>query len=236
MANRFIEVCCGDMAGVISARDGGARRLELCTGIALGGITPSAGLIAGAVRERGEMQVNVLIRPRQGDFCYTTRELSVMEADIETAKAAGADGVVIGALTPAGEVDIPAMRCLLAHCDGLSVTFHRAFDVVASPSDALEQIIDLGIDRLLTSGCRATALEGVDLIAKLQEQARGRIIIMPGAGITPANIAEIERRSGCSEFHSTSTDKSQPAPPDSPLFGPTHRPVSAATVHALVTV
>lgn len=234
MKSRRIEVCCTSMADVISARDGGAVRVELCSAIEVGGLTPSAGLIVGAVRERGMMRINVLIRPRGGDFIYTTRELAVMEADIEAAKAAGADGVVIGALTPDGAVDMTAMRRLLAHCQGMDVTFHRAFDDCADPRLALEQVIELGIPRLLTSGCRPTAPEGARIIAGLIRQAAGRIVIMPGSGVTPADITELEAITGATEFHSTATDKTIPLPCHSPLFGTASRPSSPSIVSLLV--
>lgn len=234
MGTRQIEVCCTSMADVIAARDGGAVRVELCSGIEVGGLTPSAGLVVGAVREKGMMRVNVLIRPRAGDFVYSTRELAVMEADIEAAKAAGADGVVTGALTPRGDVDIAAMHRLLKHCKGLDVTFHRAFDECRDPASSLEQIIGLGIPRLLTSGTEATAAEGADIIAALVRQAAGRIAIMPGSGINPQNIAQVEALTGAPEYHSTCTDKSRPLPCASRLFGTAPRPTSAEIVSRIV--
>lgn len=229
-----LEVCCGSMADVIAARDGGAYRVELCSAISEGGLTPSAGLIVGAVRERGIMRINVLIRPRSGNFVYTTRELAVMEADIEAVRAAGADGVVIGALTPDGNVDEEAMKRLLAHCEGLDVTFHRAFDEVSDPQKALEQIIRLGIPRILSSGCRPTAFEGKALLAELVNQAAGRIVIMPGAGINPDNIREIADVTGAKEFHSTCNDKCLPLPCGSEMFGFGPRPSSAKIVEKII--
>ena len=234
MRTRQVEVCCTSMADVIAARDGGAVRVELCSGIEVGGLTPSAGLIVGAVREKGMMRVNVLIRPRGGDFVYSTRELAVMEADIEAAKAAGADGVVTGALTPRGDIDIAAMRRLLKHCEGLDITFHRAFDECRDPASALEEIIELGIPRLLTSGTKATAAEGTDIIAALVRQANGRIAVMPGSGINPQNIAQVETLTGAPEYHSTCTDKATPPPCASPLFGTAPRPTSAEIVSRIV--
>lgn len=222
------------MADVIAARDGGASRVELCSGISTGGLTPSAGLIVGAVREKGEMRINVLIRPRPGHFVYTTRELAVMEADIEAAKAAGADGVVIGALTADGQVDMVAMRRLLSHCQGLDVTFHRAFDECEDPLRALEQIEELGIRRLLTSGCRPTAYEGRGLIGELVRHASQEFVVMPGSGINSGNIAEIEAATGAREFHSTSTDKSVAPPCASDMFGTADYPTSARVVSELV--
>lgn len=231
---RIIEICCTSIEDVIAARKGGATRIELCQGISAGGLTPSLALTRAAIRERGHMAVNVLIRPREGDFVYTQSELDTIQEDITAAKEAGADGVVIGALTPDGDIDIEAMKQLLMHCEGMSVTFHRAFDVVRDHSLALEQIINLGIDRILTSGAEPSAPQGADLIADLVRQARNRIIIMPGAGISPANITDLQNKTQAVEFHSTATDKSTPPPADSPLFGPKPRPTSANIVKALL--
>lgn len=230
---RRIEVCCGCMEDVIAARDGGAVRVELCSALGVGGVTPSAGLIVGAVRERGDMKIHVLIRPREGDFVYTSREVAVMEADIEAAKTAGADGVAIGALKADGTVDEEAMRRLLGHCAGISVTFHRAFDECADPLATLETLIGYGVDRVLTSGCRESAAEGAEFIRRLVDAAAGRIIIMPGAGISPANIAWIEQMTGAPEFHGTASDKHEPQRA-SRLFGLTPRHTSDAIVRQLV--
>lgn len=233
---RKIEVCCNSVDDVFAARAAGAIRVELCTAIESGGLTPSAGLIAEAVKESHDIAVNVLIRPRGGDFVYSEHELTVMEADIDMARRAGAQGVVIGVLTARGEIDIHAMKRLLDRCGGLDVTFHRAFDVCSDPFASLEQIIDLGIPRLLTSGCRPSAMQGVNVIKRLIDQAARRISIMPGAGITPSNISEIEAITGAEEFHSTCTDKSIAAPHDTPLFGAASRTVSASIVRALVNI
>lgn len=231
--NKVIEICCTSIDDVIAARDGGAARIELCQGISAGGLTPSPALTAAAIRERGHLKINILIRPREGNFVYSRRELAVMEADIVAAREAGADGVVIGVLTPENEIDIPAMKRLLSHCESLNVTFHRAFDVVKNHSLALEQIINLGIDRILTSGGAAAAPSGAELIANLIKQANGRIIIMPGAGISPQNIHMLQQTTKATEFHSTATDKSLPPPTDSPLFGPAPRPTSLEIVKTL---
>lgn len=222
------------MADVITVRDNGAFRVELCSAIGVGGLTPSAAMIAGAVRECGSMRVHVLIRPRGGDFVYTSRELAVMEADIEAAHAAGAHGVVIGALTRNGSVDTVAMQRLLGHCRDLDVTFHRAFDEVADPFSALADIADLGIRRILTSGMEATAMEGSRTIARLVEAAPKGFVIMPGSGVTPSNIAELEAVTGAVEFHSTCTDKSAGYPCQSRLFSHADRPVSPEIVRTLV--
>ncbi len=230
---RKIEICCGSVDDVVAARVGGASRIELCSALDLGGVTPSAGLIVGAIREKGEMNVNVLIRPRQGDLIYTPHEVSVMEADIAAAREAGADGVVIGALLPDGSMDMATVSRLVRAAKGMDITFHRAFDECAAPFAALEQLVDLGIPRLLTSGMAASAQEGLPLISKLVRQAAGRISIMPGAGINPSNIREIAAESGATEFHSTASDKEETLRV-SRLFGPLPRATKTETVRALV--
>lgn len=230
---RKIEICCGSVEDVVAARTGGASRIELCSALDLGGVTPSAGLIVGAIREKGDMDVNVLIRPRQGDFLYTAYEISVMEADIAAAREAGADGVVIGALRADKTPDIAAIRRLIKAAEGMDITFHRAFDECADPFSALEQLADLGIPRLLTSGLAASAQEGLPLISRLVEQSAGRVSIMPGAGINPGNIKDIANESGATEFHSTASDKSA-TPRESLLFGPLPHATKTEIVRALV--
>ena len=153
------EICVDSIAGVRAAKQAGARRVELCADLLEGGITPSLGVIRQARKVSG-IDLNVMIRPRGGDFLFNEDEFATMRADIETAKAEGANGVVIGLLTAAGEVDIARTRELAALARPLSVTFHRAFDVAAEPFRALETLIELGVDRVLTSGQEPTVLEG----------------------------------------------------------------------------
>lgn len=200
---RKIEVCCSSLKEVLEAERAGAFRVELCGAIALGGITPSFGVIRSVVEAVKTIKVNVLIRVREGGFCYTDEEVEAMCRDIEFCREVGVDGVVIGALTTEGEIDIVACRKMMAAAKGMSVTFHRAFDVCRNGEKALEDIISLGCDRLLTSGMEQDAEQGATYIAKLVEQAAGRIIIMPGAGIRPSNIAMIEKITAATEFHST---------------------------------
>ena len=202
--NRLLEVCAADIESAIAAVDGGAQRIELCSALSADGVTPSGALIAAA-RALPGIKLHVLIRPREGNFVYTPSEEAVMMADIGLAAGLGADGVVIGALTPEGEIDIPLCMRLVAKAtgSGMQVTFHRAFDRCIDPFNALEQIIAMGCTRLLTSGQAPTALEGVEMIAKLQKQAGSRLIIMPGAGVNPTNAAEILKATGCSEIHSS---------------------------------
>ena len=194
------EICANSVASCIAAQEGGADRVELCAGIPEGGTTPSYGMIRSA-RESISIALNVIIRPRGGDFLYSKEELNEMLYDIKVAKELGADGLVFGCLRPDGSVDMEAMKPLMEAAGNTPVTFHRAFDHSADPFKALEDIIELGCARILTSGCQPTALEGAPLLAQLVEKAGDRLIIMPGCGIKENNIAEIARLSGAREFH-----------------------------------
>ena len=202
-AMRIIEVCCSSLSEAREAAAGGARRIELCAAITCGGVTPSHGVIK-AIAEAGlDIDINVLIRPREGGFCYSDDEVATMCRDIAFCRSVGVHGVVIGALTAEGDIDIEACRRMKEAAGELSVTFHRAFDVCRNPKEALEQIISLGCDRLLSSGQTPSAEAGAELLSELVEQAADRIIIMPGAGINPQNIALIEQKTAATEFHST---------------------------------
>ena len=194
------EICANSVASCIAAQEGGADRVELCAGIPEGGTTPSFGMIRNA-RECISIALNVIIRPRGGDVLYSETELREMVYDIQAAKELGADGLVFGCLRPDGSVDMEAMSVLMEAAGDTPVTFHRAFDHTSDPLKALEDIISLGCVRILTSGCRPTALEGADMLAQLVEKAADRIIIMPGCGVREGNIAEIARLSGAREFH-----------------------------------
>ena len=174
--------------------------MELCAGIPEGGTTPSYGMIRNA-RENISIALNVIIRPRGGDFLYSESEIKEMIYDIQTAKELGADGLVFGCLNPDGTVDMKTMSSLMEAAGDTPVTFHRAFDHTNDPFKALEDIISLGCARILTSGCRPTALEGSELLSQLVEKAGERIIIMPGCGVRENNIAEIARLSSAREFH-----------------------------------
>jgi copper homeostasis protein len=195
-----IEICVDSVAGAMAAERGGADRVELCDNLLEGGTTPSGGCIKLA-REQLRIGLQVIIRPRGGDFLYTPLEMGVIAEDVRLAKALGADGVVIGCLTADGHVDLERTRELVRLARPMNVTFHRAFDMSRDPKKALEDLIGLGIDRVLTSGQEASVLEGLDLICELQRQAAGRIIVMPGGGLTPRNIARIVQASGVTEVH-----------------------------------
>ena len=198
----ILEICAGSVESAIAARDGGAKRIELCAALEIGGVTPSAGLIAEARKIEG-LVLNVIIRPRGGDFLYNEYEIACMLQDIRTCKQLGVDGVVIGALTADGDIDTAICKQLIAAADGMSVTFHRAFDMCLDASKALEELIELGCDRVLTSGQAATAQAGITLLKKLVEQAAGRIIIMPGCGVSSANAAAILQATGATEIHAS---------------------------------
>ncbi|KAJ8418121.1 hypothetical protein AAFF_G00138300 [Aldrovandia affinis] len=201
MSEAFLmEVCVDSVESAINAERGGAGRLELCSSLLEGGITPSIGLLK-VVKQYTGIPVYAMIRPRGGDFLYTDREVEVMRTDIELAKSSGADGLVLGALTEDGRVDAELCMELLAACRPLPVTFHRAFDMVRDPPSALETLISLGFERLLTSGCDCSALEGLPIIKRLVEQAKGRMTIMPGGGISERNLQRILEGSGAQEFH-----------------------------------
>ena len=194
------EICANSVASCIAAQEGGANRVELCAGIPEGGTTPSYGMIHNA-RKSISIALNVIIRPRGGDFLYSESEIKEMVEDIKIAKMLGADGLVFGCLNPDGSVDMQAMQTLMDAAGDVPVTFHRAFDHTCDPLKALEDIISLGCIRILTSGCKPTAIEGVELLAQLIERAGDRIIIMPGCGVREDNIAQIARLSGAREFH-----------------------------------
>lgn len=200
--SKILEVCAGDIDSVIAAAAGGASRVELCSALGEGGVTPSIGFIRSALKVPG-IKVHVLIRPRGGDFLYTPEEVDCMVDDIVAAREAGVQGVVIGALTPEGDIDVDACRKMVAAAAGISVTFHRAFDLCRDPRKALEDIITLGCDRILTSGQAQTALEGKQKLAELVRQANGRIIILAGAGVSQHNAAEILSASGTNEIHAS---------------------------------
>lgn len=197
------EVCVESADGVRAALAAGADRVELCADLTAGGTTPSIGLITWTVgtAHAGGMAAHVLVRPRGGDFVYSADEEDVMTRDIGAAKGAGADGIVIGALTPAGSVDMPLIARLVAAARPLSVTFHRAFDETADPAAAFADVMELGADRLLTSGGAPTALAGADLIRSLTNRSAGKIVVMPGSGVTELTAAQVVRRTGARELH-----------------------------------
>lgn len=197
-----LEVCCGDVASVMAARAGGATRIELCSALEVGGLTPSVALIRRAAAA-GFASMNVLIRPRRGDFVYSGAETEIVIDDVRRAVDAGASGIVFGALLPDGSVDVRLLERVRSACPDSDFTFHRAFDFCRNPEHALYAIIDAGCTTLLTSGCRATAMEGRDLIARLVGLADGGIDIMAGSGVNADNVRELVDCTGVNLVHAS---------------------------------
>jgi copper homeostasis protein len=196
----IVEVCVDSAASAIAAERGGAARLELCGSLIEGGITPSAGLLE-MTRAAVSVSLQVMIRPRGGDFCYDPDEFEIMRHDIAIAKRLGANGVVFGILDVNGNVDIARTRTLAEFAHPLEVTFHRAFDMSADLLLALEDICSAGADRILTSGGKSSSLLGRARIAQLIKNARGRVGIMPGGGIKPGNVRRLVDQTGAKQVH-----------------------------------
>ncbi|PWJ42189.1 copper homeostasis protein CutC [Sediminitomix flava] len=199
-----LEICSYSVESAIKAQSGGADRIELCGGRLEGGTTPSYGMIQQA-RKYIHVDLHTIIRPRGGDFVYSELEFEEMVQDIRMAKNIGCDGVVIGSLTIDGKVDIEGNKRLIKEARPMKVTFHRAFDMVDNPSEALEELINLGVDGVLTSGQCMTAEEGIELIADLAKQAAGRIDIIPASGINPSNVQRIQSEGGVNWMHSSAS-------------------------------
>jgi copper homeostasis protein len=202
----IFEVCVDSAEAAIAAQEGGADRVELCSDLLEGGLTPSHGTLAVA-RQRLRIGIMAMVRPRGGDFCYTDTEFAVMREDLLAAKRLGANGVVFGLLNPDGTIDRERTAELTALARPLPVTFHRAFDVSRDPFEALETLIDLGVDRVLTSGQEPSVLEGLDLIVALVKRAAGRIIVMPGGGITERTVGRIAPVCSAMELHFASLER-----------------------------
>lgn len=195
------EICANSVESCLAAQEGGADRVELCAGIPEGGTTPSYGEIKTARKLLNKTRLHVIIRPRGGDFLYTPLEIERMEEDIRICKELGVDGVVTGCLTKDGNVDIEANKRLIELARPMSVTFHRAFDRTANPLQALEDIISLGCDRILTSGQQPKAIEGTSLLAELRQKTDGRITLLAGSGVCEDNIRQIFNATGIREYH-----------------------------------
>lgn len=210
MKNLFIlEVCVESVESAIAAEAGGAHRIELCADLAGGGTTPSAGLMQ-SVREHVRLPIHVMIRPRPGDFCYSNLELEIMRNDIQVAKQLRMDGVVLGILREDARVDVERTKMLVEYAHPLRVTFHRAFDL-ANPATALEDVIETGSTRILTSGGEVRATDALSTLRHLVDTAKGRIWIMPCGGIDSGNIARVVRATSAREIH-TSVGTSNPRP------------------------
>ena len=196
----LVEACVDAIDAASAAERGGAGRIELCGELLQGGVTPSAGLI-GAVRARLRIPLFVLVRPRAGDFLYDADEVDVMHRDIALAKSLGADGVVVGALTADGDVDASIMKELIEAARPMQMTFHRAFDFARDQDSAIDALMQLGVDRVLTSGGAATALEGAASLARLVQRTGNAMTVLAGGSITASNVAQIVSDSGVREVH-----------------------------------
>ncbi|WP_291913344.1 copper homeostasis protein CutC [Chitinophaga sp. CB10] len=197
-----LEICAGSVTSCIAAEKGGASRIELCDNLLEGGTTPSYGTIALA-REKVKIDLYPIIRPRGGDFLYSDIEFETMKRDVALCKQLGCNGVVIGILTAEGKVDKARCKELVDLAWPMGVTFHRAFDMTDNPFEALEDIIAIGCERILTSGCRNTAMEGAELLKELVIRADDRIAIMAGSGVRSTNIATLVKTTGVTEFHTS---------------------------------
>ncbi len=196
----LIEVCVEGVDGLLAAQDGGADRVELCASLLEGGLTPSMGVVREALR-RARVPFHVIVRPRGGDFLYSDAEFAAMLLDVESLRDAGVAGVVVGCLGPDGEVDELRTRALVERARPLSATFHRAFDMTRDPAEALEVLVRCGVDRVLTSGARDTALDGLDTLRMLHEQAGDRIVVLGCGGLRPETIGRVRRETGLRELH-----------------------------------
>ncbi|MBN8949661.1 MULTISPECIES: copper homeostasis protein CutC [unclassified Rhizobium] len=197
----LLEVCVEDIAGLKAAVAGGGDRIELCSALPLGGLTPSAGLMAVAAKM--PVPAYAIIRPRAGNFVYSADELDIMKRDIDAARSAGLPGVVLGASQPDGRLDVDTLTILAAHAQGLGKTLHRAFDLVPDVKEAVEVAVSLVFERILTSGGARTAAEGVAMLEQAIAVAAGRISIMPGSGVTLATVGQLWPRLQIGEIHAS---------------------------------
>ena len=200
MRNIIFELCAETIDACLAAKEGGAHRVELCSGLSEGGLTPSHGLVQAAI-ERSGLPVHVLLRPRGGGFQYTEPEISVMREDIHHVKQLGAVGVVLGLLRADGSVDVETVRDLVQLARPMKVTFHRAFDVTPSLPQALEDAIAAGCDRILTSGGHSDVVEGTPCLSQLIVQANHRIVVAVGGGLRLKDAASLARLTGAAHFH-----------------------------------
>ena len=196
----LIEICLESVESVIAAEKGGADRVELCSDLFEGVLTPTIGTVKTALK-KSNIKINAMIRPRGGDFCYSDEEFEVMKEDIKAFKETGINGIVFGILTPEGDVDVKRSKEIIELARPLAVTFHRAFDMTRDPYKSLEELIELGVDRVLTSGQEATVPEGADLLEELVQIAGDRIIVMPGCGITERNFPKLRDKIKAKEYH-----------------------------------
>jgi copper homeostasis protein len=244
----IVEICCSSVDDALAAERGGAHRIEFCSALTLGGLTPSLGALVEA-KSRVNISVLPMLRPRAAGFCYSEQEFETMLRDAELFVRHGAEGLVFGILNTDGTVDTTRCARLIAAANGEPCIFHRAFDVTPDPFRAMEQLIELGFARILTSGQQPTAIEGATLIRDLIDRAEGRIEILPGAGIRPANVVKLIRATGCTQIHLsarlTRSDNSTSARPqikfsnttgDERQYGCTDETIVHAAVEAVQSV
>lgn len=226
----LLEICANSIQSALNADAAGADRIELCSELSVGGITPSLGLVENVIRSVA-IPVFVLVRPRSGDFCYSPEEFEIMKRDIDLFKGAGCSGIVSGVLQENHRIDVARTQELISLSAPLPFTFHRAFDCVPNPMAALEQLIGLGVHRILSSGSAATAEEGMEVLRRLQERAITNLIIMPGGGINPHNARKF-KTAGFREIHSSASAliSNQPLKFD---FGPLQTRSDIQTIKAL---
>lgn len=198
----IFEACVGNIGEALEAEKRGASRIELCDNLMEGGTTPSFGTIALA-KEMIGIPFMVIIRPRGGDFCYSDEEFEVMKKDIELCKKLGVYGVVLGILDKENNIDIDRTKALIDMAKPMKVTFHMAFDEIHDKDSALEKLIELRVDRILTKGCKTKAFDGVEIIKRLVDKSKGRIEILPGGGVTKDNFMDLAEKTGVSEVHGT---------------------------------
>lgn len=223
----LLEICVDTPDGLAAAIKGGADRIELCSALSIGGLTPSPGLMR--IAAKAGVPTYAMIRPREGDFVFSPGELDQMRRDIDAARAAGLAGVVLGASEPRGRLDAEALFHLRSHAEGMGATLHRAFDLVPEPFEALELAITLGFERILTSGRERKAMDGVPLLAELVQRAGERLSIMPGSGVRPENVAHILDRTGAREIHASCRTGSQTVAPEAVALGFANAPLIDVT-------
>lgn len=227
----LLEVCVDDPAGLAAAIEGGADRIELCSALTVGGLTPSHGLMAHAAGS--PVPVYALIRPRTGDFVFSADDVRVMVDDVRAARSAGLAGLVIGALRPDGQLDVAALETLIAAAEGMDLTLDRAFDLAADQEEALETALRLGFSRILTSGGAKTAIDGLPRLERLASRAAGRISIMPGSGVRPETVEALLTLPGVFELHASCSEPMTATDPRLSAFGFLQRGERRTTVEAV---
>jgi copper homeostasis protein len=200
MRDFLVEVCCGSTEDALQAAKGGADRVELCSNLFQGGLTPTLGSFR-TIKRNSDIKVNVMIRPREGGFLYTEKEWETALEDARIFAAEGADGLVCGMLNEDGTVDMERTKQIVEIAGDIPVTFHRAIDVVPDWKEAIDQLVACGVKKILTSGQNANVLLGLDTVKEMVDYAGDRLVVMPGAGITPDTAMEVAKRTGCTEMH-----------------------------------